>query len=118
MTVVDKAYAAEAVTSKGKVYVFDAIECMVHFEDKNPEIEYAYQLVTRYGNPGVLSDAHTSAYLISENMPSPMGANLTAFKSIEHALELQELNGGKVFTWEEMKKEILHDKGITEKYFR
>ena len=29
MTIVDRQHAAEAVTSKGKVFKFDAIECMV-----------------------------------------------------------------------------------------
>ena len=31
MTIVDKVHAAEIVTKKGKVYKFDATECMVNF---------------------------------------------------------------------------------------
>ena len=54
MTVVDKGYAAEAVTSKGKVHVFDAAECMIHYMDKNPDYTFTYQLVSQYGYPGVL----------------------------------------------------------------
>ena len=93
MTVVDKGYAAEAVTSKGKVHVFDAAECMIHYMDKNPEYTFTYQLVSQYGNPGVLADAHTSYFLISENMPSPMGANLTAFASRADAQLMRDKKG-------------------------
>ena len=31
MTIVDKVHAAEIVTKKGKVYMFDATECMINF---------------------------------------------------------------------------------------
>ncbi len=31
MTIVDKLHAAEVVTNKGKVYKFDATECMINF---------------------------------------------------------------------------------------
>ena len=31
MTIMDKQHAAELVTDKGKVFPFDAIECMIHY---------------------------------------------------------------------------------------
>ena len=107
MTVVDKTYASEAVTDKGKVFVFDAIECLVHFADKNPEMEFAYQLVNHYGNPGVLQPAEHSYFLISENLPSPMGANLTAFNSYDSANAKKNELGGVVLEWSELGKELL-----------
>ena len=34
MTIVDKLHAAEIVTKKGKVYKFDATECMINYIDE------------------------------------------------------------------------------------
>ena len=56
MTVVDAQYGAEAITTKGRIYVFDAIECMVHFTYESEDIEYAHLLVNYYSDPGTLSD--------------------------------------------------------------
>jgi len=47
-------------------------------------------LVANYNQPGEMISAENSAYLISENLPSPMGANLTAFASTAEAKEAQE----------------------------
>ncbi|NVK53140.1 MAG: nitrous oxide reductase accessory protein NosL [Flavobacteriaceae bacterium] len=80
MTIVEKTHAAQYVTKKGKAYKFDAIECMLNdLKDKNVN-EMAFILVTDYGNPTVLIDAEAATYLISEEIKSPMGANLSAFK--------------------------------------
>ena len=74
MTIVDAQYGAEAVTTKGRVHVFDAVECMVHFTNENTDVEYAHLLVNHYTDPGALNDATKSGFLISEALPSPMGA--------------------------------------------
>lgn len=107
MTIVDRMYGSEAVTSKGKVYVFDAIECLIHFEEKNNNSEYAYELVTHFGFPGVLENASASAYLVSPALPSPMGANLTAFKSLEDARAAAIKYGGEVYEWSTLRDVII-----------
>jgi copper chaperone NosL len=53
--------------------------------------------------------AENSAYLISENLPSPMGANLTAFASTAEAKEAQEKLEGQVYQWNELKEVINKD---------
>ena len=106
MTVVDAQYGAEAVTTKGRVYVFDAIECMVHFTQEYTEVKYAHLLVNHYTDPGVLHDATQSGFLISEALPSPMGAFLNALPNIEKAEVLRSEKGGDVYSWEELKKKL------------
>ena len=107
MTVVDKTHASQYVTKKGRSYTFDAIECMVLklADDKN-ENKMAYLLVADYSNPGVLIDAKNATYLISEQIKSPMGANLSAFNSLKTAQKFLEENGGALFSWEELKKKL------------
>lgn len=106
MTVVDAQYGAEVVTTKGRVYVFDAIECMVHFTQEKTDIEYAHVLVNHYTEPGVLNDAKESGYLICEALPSPMGAFLNALPTMEEAKTLRDSKGGEVYNWDELKKKL------------
>ena len=103
MTIVEKTHAAEYVTSKGRAYKFDAIECLVNdLKGKNAE-EMAFILVTDFANPTVLMNAKEATYLISEEIKSPMGANLSAFKN-KNSINYK----GKLYDWktlnEHMKK--------------
>ena len=100
MTIVEAQYGAEAVTSKGKVYMFDAIECLVNFAESNQDKQFAFLLVNGYHSPKELMNAQVSHYLISKNLPSPMGAYLTAFHERSAAEEMQKVKGGEVFDWE------------------
>ena len=104
MTVVDKAHAAEYVTDKGKPYIFDASECLLmQINAEQNEQELAHIMVADFANPGELTDARYATFLISENVRSPMGANLSAFSSKEKAEIVLQEHGGELFTWEEIK---------------
>lgn len=102
MTIVDKLYAAEIVTKKGKVYKFDAIECMIHFLDEFDNSTIELYLSNNYTVPEALIDATQATFLISENVPSPMGAFLSAFKNNEDAMSTQTEKGGELYSWEEL----------------
>lgn len=104
MTIVDKQHAAQFMTTKGKTFSFDATECMLnHLKDVDMEtIEIL--LVNDYNDPGELIDATKASYLISKNIPSPMGEFLTAFASLEEAKTVQAEQLGDLFTWEKLKK--------------
>ncbi|MFV0566547.1 MAG: nitrous oxide reductase accessory protein NosL [Flavobacteriaceae bacterium] len=105
MTIVDKVHAAEIVTKKGKAYKFDASECMIHFlgeADAPSKTEIALYLSNNYTEPETLIDATTATFLISKNIPSPMGAFLSAFKLEENAKQAQNEKGGKLYTWDEL----------------
>lgn len=99
MAIVQQPFAAELVTTKSKVYKFDAIECMVHFMDENRETQFALQLVRDYYNPQDWQDAAQCQYLISEQLPSPMGAFLSAYKDEAGAEKMQAAKGGEVLDW-------------------
>ncbi|HKK12666.1 MAG TPA: nitrous oxide reductase accessory protein NosL [Flavobacteriaceae bacterium] len=102
MTIVDKLHAAEIVTTKGKVYKFDSTECMIHFLEDFDTSTIKLYLSNNYSEPGTLIDATQAAFLISENIPSPMGANLSAFKTKTQAENFQKEKGGTLYSWEEL----------------
>lgn len=105
MTVVDKTHSAQYVTSKGKAFMFDAVECLIgEINKKNNEADLAFILVADFSHPGTLLDAKKAYYLISEKVKSPMGANLSAFDSEESAKKAQSMYSGKVYSWSEIKE--------------
>lgn len=105
MTVVDKTHAAQIVTNKGKNFKFDATECMIHYlQSEAAESDMLHILSANYLEPGVLIDVKEATFIISENIPSPMGAYLSAIGSKEKAKALQQENGGDLYTWKELKE--------------
>ena len=102
MTIVDKVHAAEIVTKKGKVYKFDSTECMIHFMDAFDPNEVSLYLSNDYTNPETLIDATMATFLISKNVPSPMGAFLSAFSSKAEAEKIKAEKGGDLYTWKQL----------------
>ena len=102
MTIVDRQHAAQIVTKKGKVFKFDAVECMVnHLKDIDvASIELFF--VNDYQAPGELIDAKKVTFLISKDIPSPMGEYLSAFQSSVEAENIETENNGKLYSWEEL----------------
>ena len=49
-----------------------------------------------------MTPAKEATYLISKEIKSPMGANLSGFASKEKALISQRDNGGDIYTWQEL----------------
>jgi copper chaperone NosL len=106
MTVVDKQHAAQLVTAKGKVFNFDALECMINYLREVEEQEIGLLLTNTYHQPELLMEVEKCTFLISEGIPSPMGAYLTAFRTSEEAQTALDEHDGKLFTWEELRQEF------------
>lgn len=107
MTIVSKTHAAQLVTKKGKQIKFDAIECMLHhFRDSGNEANSAILLVANYNQPGEMINALEATYLISPNIQSPMGANLSAFNSEEEAVAMHNVHDGDIYNWENLKAKM------------
>lgn len=102
MNIVDQQHAAQLVTKKGKSFKFDATECMInHLKETDPK-EVGLLLVADYNNPRDLIDANLATFIISENIPSPMGEFLTAVPTKEEALTLKKAKEGDIYTWDEL----------------
>ena len=102
MTIVDQQHSAQYVTSKGKQFKFDAIECMANELSEKDMDNIAIFLVADYDKPGQMTPAFEATYLISEEIKSPMGANLSGFSSKENALNMKSSKEGDVYNWNEL----------------
>jgi copper chaperone NosL len=109
MSIVDQRFGCEIVTQKGKIYMFDAVECMVNYLDENVEDESKLKLMltNTYDAPGKLTDVKMCTYLQSEQMPSPMGMYLNPFRDSGLASKSQEENTGKLMDWTELRAHFM-----------
>jgi copper chaperone NosL len=102
MTIVDKQHAAQFVNDKGKAYNFDAAECMINYLTAVEEETIGMLLVTDYNNPESLIEVESATFIISEDIPSPMGANLSAVGTSTEAEKLLQNKKGKLYNWNEL----------------
>ena len=102
MTIVDQQHAAQYVSKKGKQFKFDAIECMVNAVAEKGSEDIEIFLVADYQVPGSMTSAKEATYLISKEIKSPMGANLSGFASKEKAMLTQKDSGGDIYNWQEL----------------
>lgn len=106
MGIADKRFGAELVTNKGRVYKFDSLECMISY---SPQANLApkdihSQWVIDFSQPGKLVNIDKCQFLLSSNLPSPMGLNVSSFAN-QHELEKnQKSSGGKVILWPEVRQ--------------
>lgn len=104
MNISEHKFGAEIVTKKGKIFKYDGAECMfnalslgnINYDDA------AGFYVIDAANPKQLTDAVNAAYLISEKLPSPMGANLSAYSKKSDAETNQKQFGGELKTWSDL----------------
>jgi copper chaperone NosL len=105
MVIADERFAAQVITKKGRVYKFDAIECMVGYYNQNEEeIKRAY--VVNFLNPKEFIPAEKAFYVRSPEIRSPMGMNLSAYKSKEDAKKALEGKEGELLDWKALRELI------------
>ena len=95
MTIVDNRFGGELVTSKGKVYKFDAAECLGNFYHRTHE-SFTWVLFVDFNHPGTLIPAKQAFLLQSDQLHSPMGKGIAAFQNEQQAKEAQKLYGGEI----------------------
>ena len=112
MTIVSKAYAAQAVSEKGKQYKYDAIECMM-----NHQLQHNYDmpvnLVANFEKPGTMINVNEANFVINDSIKSPMGGNLAAFKQESAVVNTES---GDSFNWQELRTIFLENDSLTASY--
>lgn len=102
MQITDPKFGSELVTTKGKVFKFDSIECLASYInlDRNFEIENLW--ISDYNNPNNLIEAEKAFYLVSPKIDSPMSANLAGFKNENDRDIFFNEYGGDKMNWKEV----------------
>lgn len=106
MTIVNNRFGGEIVTKKGKIFKFDAVECLVSYYLIYDKEKVSSLWVINFLKPAEFVNAKNSFYLQSKKINSPMGAGILAVAIKNQADKLKEKYGGEFFNWEEILKLI------------
>lgn len=103
MTIVDAKFAAQLVTTKGKIYTYDAIECLINqLHEHSPENIHK-MVVHSFDSPDDWITVTQGKYAIHPDIQSPMGANLACFNKDATAENLFNIPKEALLSWEEIK---------------
>lgn len=106
MTLMDKRFGAEIVTTKGRVYKFDDLNCMVDFlKSGNIATENIAQTVAvDFQKTGSFVDVEQAFFLQNEALKSPMRSDVASFSSQKDLDAVKAtVGGGKEMRWEAVK---------------
>jgi len=101
MTIMDKRFAAEIITSKGKAFKFDDFGCLLKYvKDENFNDPGALIFVADFNHPGgAFLNARTAVFVHDDGLASPMNGNFAATASQVVADKLTAGRHRNVLTW-------------------
>ncbi len=106
MTVTDNRFGAELVTTKGKLYKFDDVHCILSYLKTKAiepsKIKDIY--LTDFSGNHALINVNKSFLLKAETFKSPMGGNVAAFNNRDSLLKWQQSFAGDIVNWNELIK--------------
>jgi copper chaperone NosL len=108
MGVMDPKFGGEIITSKGKVYKFDDVICLVRFlkSDVIKKEDIKQNVVINFKKENDFIDVTKATFFISNDLKSPMGSNAAAFTSDEEANTVKNKMEGQLMKWDEVYKKI------------
>ncbi len=108
MGIIDPKFGGELITTKGKLYKFDDLNCMALFirSGKVPQSQIDKMVVINYEKEQDFIDVQKSYFLLSPALKSPMSGNAAAFTSQEAAQKLNTDFNGKIIRWSEFCEQI------------
>jgi copper chaperone NosL len=104
MTLMDNKFGGEILTTKGKIYKFDDVNCMLSFYNSGDVSvdEMKEVLIVDFATPERLIDARKALYVKSESIKSPMASNIAAFESDKNLQEINKRWNGTILGWNEL----------------
>lgn len=102
MTIAQSSFGGELVTQKGKVFVFDDLNCLLSFYNGGSAEDLAFTLVVDYERPDEFLNAGQTFFVKSDSLRSPMAGNVAAFKTYDRALQFKRAKGGILLGWAEV----------------
>ena len=104
MTIVEDLYGSELLTTKGKAYKFDSIECLAAFVVKGEvSTENIHGLYfTDFEEAGNLYPLQEMIFVQAKKLKSPMGLNLSAYRTQKTADDVALLYFGETMDWKQV----------------
>jgi len=104
MGITDPRFASELITSKGKVYKFDAIECLVAYYQElgSSEQNNTKLWVHDFLQPERWLSAKNALFMRSSEIHSPMSLNLLAVANDSERVKVQQQFEAESINWKDL----------------
>ncbi|WP_207492397.1 nitrous oxide reductase accessory protein NosL [Aridibaculum aurantiacum] len=102
MTIMDKRFGSEWVTTKGKVFRFDDLLCLQAYLNKSTAKGTVY--IQDFSGKKELVKAEELLFVHGEELRSPMGGNTAAFTDKADAEKAAASNSSTILSWQEIEK--------------
>ena len=108
MPVADTKFGGEIITSKGKIYKFDDVICMIHFMNAGlkPNEKIKNIFAVSYTNNIKLMDVEQTFFLVSSQFHTSMNSGTACFESLKDAETYQENFPGNILSWREVQQTL------------
>ncbi len=104
MTISDGDFACELKTSKGRIYKFDDLNCLLNYKKENNSVPIQTVYICAFRSNQTLIESNSLFFVESENFMSPMGGNIAAFKDRQVADSFATIYSTTVNNWSKISK--------------
>ena len=104
MKIADGKFGAEVITTKGRIYKFDDMHCMVNYHKENPNSKIQSFYIHDFNQNNTLIAAETAFYVKGGSINSPMRGNTIAVQTNEEVKQMAEKYNASPISWTEIIK--------------
>ena len=108
MTLMDERFGCELLTKKGKVLIYDDVNCLLRCirSAAIPKKDIKELLVVNFEKKGELLLVDKASFLLADYIISPMGSRVAAFTTKEASIRFRGTRAGQIYTWTELEKTL------------
>ena len=104
MKIADGKFGAELITTKGRIYKFDDMHCMINYHKENQGTKIQSFYIHDFNQNNVLISAETAFYVKGGEINSPMRGNIIAVKTEKEAKNIALKYNASLISWSEIIK--------------
>ena len=104
MKIADGKFGAELITTKGRIYKFDDMHCMINYHKENLATKIQSFYIHDFNQNNVLISAESAFYVKKGEINSPMRGNIIAVKTEKEAKNIALKYNASLISWSEIIK--------------
>ena len=104
MKIADGKFGGEIITTKGRIYKFDDMHCMINYHKENTAIQVQSFFIHDFNQNNTLIAAENAYYVKGGEINSPMRGNTIAVQTDEEAKQMAEKFKANPISWSEIIK--------------
>ena len=108
MTLMDPLFGGQLVSDKGRIFIFDDINCMVQFMDSEDgqRHTWAHKKIADYSTPEQLITADFAYFIKTDEVRSPMASKIIALPNADAMRDFKQKFNGIYLSWGEVSTEF------------